>query len=604
MKKLKSLKKLFLYVIFFLFTFYVGHTLAKTYDYAEASIFIDKVNWILDNPLKYRFIDFTPTKISLYVGFLTTLASVILYLRLKKSNKKYRFGVEHGSAKFLTIEELKKFEDEIEDNNIIFTENGKMGLYNKRLPYDKQLNKNVLGVGGSGSGKTRYFLKPNAMQLNGSKIFTDTKGLLVHELGNLYEQKGYKVKVIDLIDFTNSNQFNVFKYIRKETDIDKVAEAIVNSTSKSDNKGEDFWLRAELMLMKALIGYLYFEQIETKKLSNLSDVTELIRYIDSKDPEEKSPLEMLLEEQNKRLPNNYAYRQFQNFNLNFKGETRESAKAVISARFEVFEHEEVRKLLEVDNLDIDTWNLEKTAVFINIPEVNDAYQFISALLFSTIFEETIKTADKVIKGEIEKELIHLEIYADELAQIGKINNLSKYLAVIRSREISFKPILQSLSQLDLVYGKEEAKIIINNCDTILYLGTNDKETLEYLSFRAGNETIDDKNYSENRGKQGGSTLQHSKIKRELVTAHEIATIDINEALVYISKQNVFKDKKANPNNHKNAHYLANSPDDKTWYIYDRYMDDVQKFISNTKEEHIVELTKEDTEKINNLGSPF
>lgn len=601
MKKFKSLKKLLFFILLFGLAFYVGHTFAKTYEYAEGSMFTEKLNFVLDNFSKYRFIDFTLTKNSMNMGFLTMLLVFILYLRFKGNNKKYRSGEEHGSAKYLALEELKEFEDSLEENNIIFTNKAKMGIYNDRLPYNKQLNKNIIVLGSPGSGKTFTYIKPNAMQLNGSKIFTDTKALLVREVGNLYEQNGYKVKIVDLINFINSNQFNVFKYIKKETDIDRVAEQIVQATKKSDNSGEDFWLQAESMLMKALIGYLYFEQQITGKESSLPDITELIRHIDRVDPEEPSVLEMLFEEQNRKLPNNYAYRQFQNFNMNFAGETRNSVKAIITARFSVFEHEEIRRLLEVDNLEIDTWNLEKTAVFINMPEVNDAYQFISALLFSTIFEETIKTADKVLQGEINKKLLHIQVLGDEFAQVGKINKLSNYLSVIRSREISLNAVLQGLPQLELIYGKEEAKSIINNCDTILYLGTNDKDTMEYLSFRAGNETIDDKNYSENRGRHGGSSLQHSKIKREILTPHEIATIDISEALLYIGKQNVFRDRKASVNNHKYAQLLANSPNDETWYIYDRYMDDVEKFTKNTRAEHKVKVTQEE---INNFGNPF
>lgn len=590
-------KKIITIFIISIITFYIGHTIGKFYQKAEGKIIFNKIEWLINNYNKYDILDIKITKISLSTGTLLLLITLLLYIRLKKDNKKYRYGKEHGSAKFMTLEEAKAFEDKEEDNNIIFTKNAKMGLYNKNLPYEKQLNKNVAVIGGSGSGKTYTFVKPNAMQLNGSKIFTDTKKILVRELGNLYEQKGYKIKIIDLINFTNTNQFNVFKYIKKETDIDKVAEAVSLATKKSDNKGEDFWIQAELMLMKALIGYLYFESKLSGYETNLAQVTDLIKHIEREDKEIPSVLERLFEELNEKLPNNYAYRQYQNFQKNFSGETRNSVRAIITARFSVFEHKEIRELIEKDNLEIEKWNTERTAVFINIPEVNDAYQFISSLLFSTIFEITINKADKIIDGEINKELEHIEIYADEFAQIGKINNLSKYLSVIRSREISLKMILQGLPQLEHLYGKEEAKSIINNCDSILYLGTNDKDTMEYLSFRAGNETIDDKNYSENRGKQGSSTLQYSKIKREVVTAHEIATIDITEALLYIGKQNVLKDKKASINDHKNKTFLASSPKDKNWYRYKIYTNEYEEWTSNVKPSNHIELTLEDINKL-------
>lgn len=411
----------------------------------------------------------------------------------------------------------------------------------------------------------------------------------------MFKQNGYIVKVFNLINFINSNQFNIFKYINKERDIDEVAEAIVNATKKSDNKGEDFWIQAELMITKALIAYLYLDAKINEYESSLPQITDLIRNLEREDPEVESVLEMMFEELNKQMPNNYAYRQFQLFNKNFTGETRKSVLAIIASRFSVFEHDEVRELLQRDTMEIETWNTQKTAVFINVPEVNEAYQFISSLLFSTIFKTTIKTADDIIQGKVNKTLYHLEIYGDEFAQIGKILNLSKYLAVIRSREISMKIILQGLPQLDLVYGKEEAKSIMANCSTMLYLGTDDKDTIEYLSFRAGNETIDDKNYSENRNRRSdsGSILQHSKLKRELLTAHEISTIDIEEALLYVSKQNVFRDKKYNVNMHKNKKYLADSPKDETWYRYKIYKNDYEEWIDNVKPENHIEISSEE-----------
>ena len=218
--------KLLLIILYFPFCFHLGHTLGRWIEYAPVNGF-EKLDWLNDNIDRYKFFEFKYTTFSLNVGFLIFALGSILYLKLKTSPKKYRSGKEHGSARYATKEEMKTFEDEIEDNNIIFTENAKMGLYNKRLPYNKQLNKNVVVIGGPGSGKTFTFVKPNAMQLNGSKLFTDTKGLLVRELGNLFKQNGYIVKVFDLINFINSNQFNIFKYINKESDIDEVAEPIL-----------------------------------------------------------------------------------------------------------------------------------------------------------------------------------------------------------------------------------------------------------------------------------------------------------------------------------------------------------------------------------------
>lgn len=591
MKNKKKLKKFLFFLLACLVSFYIGHTLEKFFELSGEKIIFNQITWAFDNFDKYPLLDFKINANSSLFGYGGVFLFIILYLRFKNKYGTYRYGEEHGSAKLLTLEEVKTFEDSIEENNIIFTKNAKMGLYNDRLPYSKKLNKNVLVLGGPGSGKTYTFVKPNAMQLNGSKIFTDTKELLIIELGNLYEKNGYRIKIIDFINFINSNHFNIFKYIKKETDIDRVASSIVEATKKSDNKGEDFWIRAEYMLMTALIGFLHIDGKLNNYEPHLGQVTKLIKLIERKEEHTPSVLERLMQDLNEKLPNNFAYRQFENFNLNFKSETRNSVKAIITARFSVFEHEEINDILKYDDLEIETWNTQKTAVFINVPEVNDAYQFISALLFQTIFETTIKTADSILKGEVEnKNLLHLEIYGDEFAQMGKIYKLSNYISVFRSREISIKIILQGLPQLEALYGKEEAKSIQNNCDTILYLGTNDKDTMEYLSFRAGNQTIDDKNYSENRNTtSGGSNLQHSKLKRELFTAHEIGTVSIEEALLFIGKQNAFKDLKASVDDHKNKKYLANSPKDKNWYKYKIYNSEYEYLLANTKKENQVEV---------------
>lgn len=591
MKIKKKLKKFILFLLAFFVSFYIGHTLEKFFELSGEKIIFNQITWAFDNLNKYPFFDFKITANSLLFGYGGMFIFLILYLRFRNKYGTYRYGEEHGSAKLLTLEEVKTFEDSIEENNMIFTKNAKMGLYNDRLPYSKKLNKNVLVIGGPGTGKTYTFVKPNAMQLNGSKIFTDTKELLVRELGNLYEKNSYRIKIIDFINFSNSNHFNIFKYIKKETDIDKVVSSIVEATKKSDNKGEDFWIRAEYMLMTALIGFLYIDGKLNNYEPHLGQVTKLIKLIERKEEHTPSVLERLMQDLNEKIPNNFAYRQFENFNLNFKSETRNSVKAIITARFSVFEHEEINDILKYDDLEIETWNTQKTAVFINVPEVNDAYQFISALLFQTIFETTIKTADSILKGEVENiNLLHLEIYGDEFAQLGKIYKLSNYISVFRSREISLKIILQGLPQLEALYGKEEAKSIQNNCDTILYLGTNDKDTMEYLSFRGGNQTIDDKNYSENRNTtSGGSNLQHSKLKRELFTAHEIGTVSIEEALLFIGKQNAFKDLKASVDDHKNKKYLANSPKDKNWYKYKIYNSEYEYLLANTKKENQVEV---------------
>lgn len=595
------------YLIAAVVLFYLGQGLAKLYQIAPAGgrndVFgLEKLSWTLDNLGQFPWFDLTLPNHSFLAGSFGALIALMAYMRVQRPGV-YRHGKEHGSARYATKEELMTLRDQDEEKNMLFTENAQMGLFNRRLPYDKQINKNVLVVGGTGDWKTRSFVKPNLLQANSSFVTTDTKGLLIYETGQFLAFKDYAMKVFDLINLTNSDSFNVFKYMSKETDIDRVAEAVVTATKKSNNQGEDFWIQAEMLLMRALVGYLYFDGLVSSYLPNLPQVMDLIRVLERTDPDVPSVLELLFEDLEKALPNNYANKQWQTFNKNFSGETRKSVLAIISSRFSVFDHEDVRKLVERDTLEIETWNVKKTAVFINIPEVNPAYQFLSALLFSTMFDVTIRTADDFMKGlrPDVKELLHLQVEADEVAQVGKIPNLPQTISVIRSREISIKLMIQSTSQMEELYGKDNTKTIFNNCGTILYLGSNDKDTLEYLSQRSGKMTINDRNQSETRSRNGSTSTQHSKLGRDLLTPHEVATIGTTEALVFISKHNVFRDNKLVLERHKNAAALSDHPGDGKWYRYVRHMSDIDEFLEGVKPSHLIEVTLEEIDRLGKVA---
>ncbi|KXT75175.1 hypothetical protein STRDD10_00411 [Streptococcus sp. DD10] len=600
----KKQKRFLPYLGLGIILFYFFHWLAKLYGLAPQTdtltdpFGLGKIEWMLDNFTQYPWIDLQFTSASLFAGIFGFFLALFLYMRITDTGV-YRYGEEHGSARFATAQELSSFRDSEANNNKIFTQNAQMGLLNKRLPYKRQLNKNTVVIGGPGSGKTFTFVKPNALQTVASKIFTDTKGLLIHETGQSFINQGYKLKVFDLISLTNSDSFNVFRYMKKETDIDRVAEAIVTATKKSDQQGEDFWQQAQMLLMRALIGYIYFDSQLSGYEASLPQVVDLIRNLKRDHPDVESPVEMMFEQLEIDLPSNYACKQWKLFNKNFDGQTRTSVFAIVASTFSVFDHEDVRKLVEKDTMQIENWNIEKTVVFINIPENNTAYQFLSALLFSTIFEVTISTADQIIKGihPYAKELLHLQVEGDEFANVGKIPNFAQVLSTVRSREISVDIIIQALPQLEDLYGKAQARAIINNCDSLLYLGGADEDTLKYLSFRAGSQTINDQNFSESRGRNGSNSKQHSKIKRELMDPHEVATIDIDEALLFISKQNVFRDQKANVNQHPRVAELANSPYDATWYRYKRYMSDIDEWKEQVGEENVIYATLSDLDEV-------
>lgn len=538
-----------------------------------------RINWLLENWSFFSLVISFESEL-LMAGLIGFSLPMLIYVSGDRSS--YRHGEEQGSARFATLREMKRFEDQDSDKNMIFTKQVKMGLFNFRLAYNVQLNKNVVVIGLPGDGKTFTFVLPNLMQLNSNFVVTDPKGNLVHETGKMLERNGYAVKVFDLIRLKNSDRFNPFHYMRSELDIDRISEAITEGTKKSEHMGEDFWVQAELMLQRALIGYLYFDSRDPYTgaqlyTPNLGHVADLLRGIYREDPDVPSPVEQMFEELEELQPGNYAYKQWRLFQ-NFKGETRNSVVAILSSRYSIFDHEDVRNLISEDTMEIDTWNTNKTAVFIAIPETNNAFNFLSAILFAVGFEVLTHKADDILQGRIpgysRKNLKHIQFILDEFAQIGRIPNFTQVLSSIRSREISIKIILQAVNQLESLY-KSDWKTIFNNCATHVFLGTNDKDTMEYYSTRSGKQTIRTRSTSKSHSYRNGSSSENKQIQgRPLLTPDEVARIGVDEGLVFISKQNVFKDKKASVYDHPRQSEIASSPEDENWYDYKRLGTDI------------------------------
>ena len=585
-------KKFLPYFLLSIVFFYLFHCLFVFYqkapDLSSSTdvLGIAKFDWLINNFTYKVFLNIHFTSFSILTGLVGVVIALMAFLRVSDTGV-YRHGEEQGSARFATVKELLSFRDKEPENNMIFTKNGQMGLFNKRLPYPKQLNKNSLVVGIPGDGKTFTYVKPNIMQENSSFVITDPKGLLVREVGSMLENDGYTIKVFDLVNLTNSDTFNVFDYMKSELDIDRVSEAIVDGTKKSDKQGEDFWAQAELLLMRSLLGYLYFDSQISGYTPNLSNVSDMLRNIQRIDKKKPSPVEKMFEALDKELPDNYACKQWELFNNNFQSETRTSVLAVASARYAVFDHKEVKTLIERDTMEMDKWNIEKTAVFITIPETNKAFNFLASLMFAMMFDVLTHQADDMLQGLIhqDKELLHIQFIIDEFANIGKIPNFNEVLASIRSREMSAKIIIQAISQLQAMYHNDW-KTIINNCATILYLGTQDKETMEYFSLRSGKQTINVKNRSVSRGRNGSMSESNQIQMRPLMTPDEIARIGVDEALLFIAKQNVLKDKKASVFDHPKAKELANHHTDDNWYQYKRYMTDIAEWQSNVDESQL------------------
>lgn len=589
-------KPIWPYLLVGLFSFILCQSLYHYYQLSTDAVpFMGMVrlNWLLENLAAFRLGIFFDSG-ALYAGLIGVSLPLLVYVSGDKST--YRNGEEQGSARFATLQEMKRFEDKEVDKNMIFTKKVKMGLFNFRLAYNVQLNKNVIVIGLPGDGKTFTFVLPNLMQLNSNFVVTDPKGNLVHETGKMLEKHGYAVKVFDLIRLTNSDRFNPFHYMRSELDIDRISEAITEGTKKSEHMGEDFWVQAELMLQRALIGYLYFDSKDPETgtqlyMPNLGHVADLLRSIYREDPDVPSPVEQMFEELDERQPGNYACKQWRLFQ-NFKGETRNSVVAILSSRYSIFDHNDVRKLISEDTMEIDTWNTKKTAVFIAIPETNNAFNFLSSILFAISFEVLTYQADDILQGKVtgysRQNLRHIQFILDEFAQIGRIPNFAQVLSSIRSREMSIKIIIQAVNQLESLY-KSDWKTIFNNCATHLFLGTNDKDTMEYYSTRSGKQTIRTRSTSRSHSYRNGSSSENKQIQgRPLLTPDEVARIGVDEGLVFISKQNVFKDKKASVYDHPRQHEIAHSPEDKeTWYNYSRKGTDIDGLLL-----HATDLTPE------------
>ena len=532
----------------------------------------------------YFYPNFNPFAIlAAMVGF---FIGMMFFLKIKPAET-LRHGEEAGSAKFATAQELSGFKDSEPTNNMIFTKNAQMGLFNKNLPFQWQLNKNVLVVGLPGDGKTFTYVKPNLMQMNSSFIVTDPKGLLVRETGKMLEEHGYQVKVFDLVNLTKSDMFNPFHYMKSELDIDRITEAIVEGSKKGDREGEDFWNQAKLLLNRALIGYLYFDSQVQNYTPNLSMVSELLRNMKRPNEKEPSPVEKMFANLEKAMPGNYACRQWDLFNSNFEAETRTSVLAIVATQYSIFDHQAVTDLIKSDTMEMDTWNTEKTAVFVAISETNKAYSFLASTLFTVMFDQLTHNADAIIQGKKDgytaDDLVHVQFIFDEFANIGKIPHFNEVLASIRSREMSVKIIIQAISQLDTIYGDKARKSIVNNCATLLFLGTNDEDTMRYFSMRAGKQTITQKSYSEQRGQRVSGSTSTQAHQRDLMTPDEIARIGVDEALVFISKQNVFRDKKAMVTDHPMKDELSDNPNDGKWYNYIRFMVEDPELFNNARD---------------------
>ena len=491
------------------------------------------------------------------------LIRLLVYVKGKNA-KKYRKGIEYGSARWGTAEDIKPFIDPVFQNNVLLTQTERLTMNSRPKQPKYARNKNILVIGGSGSGKTRFFVKPNLMQCsadgsrNGknaipvSYIVTDPKGTVLIECGKLLKRSGYRIKVLNTINFKKSMKYNPFAYIRSEKDILKLVNTIIaNTKGDGEKSGEDFWVKAERLFYCALIGYIWYEAPEEEK--NFTTLLEMINASEAREDDEEfqSPVDLMFERLEEKDPEHFAVKQYKKYKL-AAGKTAKSILISCGARLAPFDIKELRELMETDEMELDTVGDRKTALFVIISDTDDTFNFVVSILYTQLFNLLCDKADDVYGGRLP---VHVRCLLDEFANIGQIPKFEKLIATIRSREISASIILQSQSQLKAIY-KDNADTIVGNCDTTLFLGGKEKTTLKEMSEILGKETIDSFNTSETRGRELSHGLNFQKLGKELMTQDEIAVMDGGKCILQLRGVRPFFSDKYDITKHPNYKYLS------------------------------------------------
>ena len=465
----------------------------------------------------------------LLIGVCCGIALRLAVYFKSKNAKKFRKGVEYGSARWGNEKDIEPYMDSVFENNILLTQTERLMMSGRPREPKYARNKNILVIGGSGSGKTRFFVKPNLMQMHSSYVVTDPKGTVLIECGKMLKKGGYKIKVLNTINFAKSMHYNPFAYLRSEKDILKLVNTIiVNTKGEGQQSGEDFWVKAEKLYYTALIAYIWYEAPEEEQ--NFAMLIDMIDASEAREDDEnfKNAVDLLFEELEEKDPNHFAVRQYKKYKL-AAGKTAKSILISCGARLAPFDIKELRDLMEYDDLELDTLGEKKTALFVIISDTDATFNFVVSIMYSQLFNLLCDKADDVYNGRLP---VHVRMLLDEFANIGQIPQFEKLIATIRSREISASIILQSKSQLKAIY-KDNADTIEGNCDTTLFLGGKEKTTLKELAEVLGKETIDLYNTSDTRGTSQSYGLNYQKTGKELMSQDEIAVMDGGKCIMQL-----------------------------------------------------------------------
>ena len=593
-----NLKKLILPNIPYVFIALLATKLGQAARLAPGSDFSSKVLHIMEG-LTLAFESIVPSfhPVDLLVGVAgAVIIRLIVYVKGKNA-KKFRKNLEYGSARWGTKEDIAPFVDPVFENNVILTQTESLMMSNRPKEPKNARNKNVLVIGGSGSGKTRFFLKPNLMQCHSSYVVTDPKGSVVCEVGKLLERNNYKIKIFNTINFKKSMHYNPFAYLHSEKDILKLVTTLITNTKGDGKSGDEFWTKAETLLYTALIGYIHYEAPPEEQ--NFTTLLEFINAMEVREDDEeyKNPVDRMFEELEAREPNHFAVRQYKKYSL-AAGKTAKSILVSCGARLAPFDIAELREITMYDELELDTLGdklylhpedpkdkrYQKTALFLIMSDTDSTFNFLISMIYTQLFNLLCEKADDVYGGRLP---VHVRCLIDEAANIGQIPNLEKLVATIRSREISACLVLQAQSQLKALY-KDNADTIIGNMDSRIFLGGAEPTTLKELNQSLGKETIDTFNTGESRGREVSHSLNYQKLGKDLATVDELAVLDGGKCILQLRGVRPFMSNKFDITKHPNYKYLSDADPRNNF--------DIEKYLSTRlkpKSEEVYEVFEVD-----------
>ena len=586
MKKPVNIKKIILPNLPYLLFVLLGTKCGQAARIAPGMDFSQKALHILDG-FRLAFKSLLPSfhPADLLVGLLIAAALRLAVYVKGKNAKKFRKNMEYGSARWGTAADIAPYVDPASENNIILTQTESLTMNSRPKDPKTARNKNVLVIGGSGSGKTRFFIKPNLMQCQSknypvSFVVTDPKGSIVVECGRLLERNNYRIKIFNTINFSKSMHYNPFAYIHSEKDILKLVNTLICNTKGDGKSGDDFWVKAETLLYCALIGYIHYEAPEEEQ--NFATLIELVNAMEVREDDEtfENPVDIAFKELEKDKPNHFAVRQYKKYKL-AAGKTAKSINISCGARLAPFDIAELREITMYDELELDTLgdkiydnpdakdgSFKKTALFLIMSDTDSTFNFLISMIYSQLFNLLCEKADDQYKGRLP---VHVRCLIDEAANIGQIPNLEKLMATIRSREISACLVLQAQSQLKALY-KDNADTIIGNCDTSIFLGGKEPTTLKELNQALGKETIDTFNTGESRGREVSHSLNYQKLGKDLATVDELAVLDGSKCILQLRGVRPFLSNKFDITQHKNYRYLSDANPKNEF--------DIEKFLSH------------------------